>query len=249
MAVADPENVSTRAGRERPLFLIALIAFPLLILIGFGRTYYMRPIAEVPPLPSWVVHLHGVVMTAWVALFITQIALVRRNNTRLHQKLGYFGIVLAVLIVIVGFFTAISAAKHGSASFPKEVPKLSFVAVPLFDLIVFVGLFGAAMYYRKTSPANHKRLMLLTAINFLPPALARFPVAAVAAIGPPLFFGLPVLMTISAVVWDWRRHGKLNRVFAIAAALYIFSIPLRVGLSQTGGWVRFAEWLTGFALV
>ena len=49
--------------------------------------------------------------------------------------------------------------------------------VPLFDLLMFVILFGAAVYYRRR-PAAHKRLMLLTAVNFLPPTIARIPVAA-----------------------------------------------------------------------
>jgi hypothetical protein len=234
---------------ERPLFLFAAILFPLLVLVGFARSFYLKPIAGGPPLPSMLVHLHGLVMTAWVALFITQVWLVRRNNVQLHQKLGVLGIFLATALVVLGFFTALSAGKNGSASFPKDIPQLSFMIVPIFDLLVFIGLFAAAMYYRKRSSANHKRLMLLTAINFLPPALARFPVASVAAAGPPLFFGIPVLLTITALAWDTRRIGKLNKVFLVAAILFAISIPLRVGLSGTAGWMKFAGWLTGFALV
>ena len=60
--------------------------------------------------------------------------------------------------------------------------------VPLFDLLMFVILFGAAVYYRRR-PAAHKRLMLLTAVNFLPPTIARIPVAALQGLGPFWFFG------------------------------------------------------------
>ena len=79
--------------------------------------------------------------------------------------------------VVVGFITALRAARYGSASTPQDVPPLAFMIVPLFDLLMFVILFGAAVYYRRR-PAAHKRLMLLTAVNFLPPTIARIPVAA-----------------------------------------------------------------------
>jgi hypothetical protein len=240
---------TTREVSERPIFLIAAILFALLILVGFAKTYYLKSIFWAPPLPSFLVHVHGLVMTAWGALFITQVWLIRRNNVQMHQKLGIAGIFLATALVVVGFFTALSAGKNGSASFPKDIPPLSFMIVPIFDLLLFMGLFAAAMYYRQRSSANHKRLMLLTAINFLPPAISRFPVASIAAAGPSLFFGLPVLLTITALVVDTRRTGKLNKVFLVAAILYVISIPLRLGLSGTRGWVDFASWLTNFALV
>lgn len=237
---------ATRQVTERPIFLVAAILFPLFVLVGFARTFYLKPITGGPSLPSLLVHLHGFVMTAWVALFIAQIWLVRRNNVRLHQKLGVLGMFLATALVIVGFFTALSAGKNGAASFPKDIPRLSFMIVPIFDLLVFIGLFVAAMYYRKLSTANHKRLMLLTAINFLPPAVVRLP--GITA-GPPAAFGLPVLLTIAAIAWDTRVNGKLNKVFLVAGILFAISIPLRVALSGTAAWVKLAGWLIGFALV
>src|ERR1700748_1876049 len=102
---------ATREVSERPIFLLAAILFPLLILVGFAKTYYLKSISGAPPLPSILVHLHGLVMTAWGALFITQVWLIRRNNVRMHQKLGMAGIFLATALVVVGFFTALSAGK------------------------------------------------------------------------------------------------------------------------------------------
>lgn len=36
----------------------------LLVFAGFARTYYLKFLFAPPPLPSLVVHAHGVVMTA-----------------------------------------------------------------------------------------------------------------------------------------------------------------------------------------
>jgi hypothetical protein len=113
-------------------------------------------------------------------------------------------------------------------------------------MLMFAGLFPAAIYYRK-SPATHKRLMLLTAINFLPPGLGRFPFEPFISAGPLLFFGIPALLTILLVSIDTWKNGKLNRVFLIASLILIASYPLRIILSGTGAWMSFATWLTTWA--
>ena len=45
--------------------------------------------------------MHGVLMTAWVALFAAQVWLISARRVRVHQRLGYAGIGLAALIVVV----------------------------------------------------------------------------------------------------------------------------------------------------
>lgn len=234
--------------RERRLYLIAAIFFPLIILIGFARTYYLKELFNAPPLASLLVHLHGGIMSAWVALFVGQVFLIRTRNIRLHQILGFAGIALAILILISGFLTAIAAGKNGSASFPPDIPRLGFLVVPIFDLLVFAALFAAALYYRKRA-ANHKRLMLLTAVNFLPPALGRFPVAGIQSLGPLFFFGIPTILAIIALIYDTWHNGKLNKVFLAGAILLIASYPLRIAIAGTEGWLAFAAWLTTFSPV
>lgn len=231
---------------DRRLYLAAAIIFPLLVLIGFGRTYYFKMLAGTPALPSMLVHIHGLIMTAWVVLFITQITLIRTKNAKVHMKMGVLGVVLAILIVVVGFFTAAAAGKYGSAASPPDIPPKSFLVVPIFDLLMFTGLFGAAFYYRKKF-ATHKRLMLLTAINFLPPALGRIPIPSVLALGPLVFFGVPAVLTIGAFIYDWRHNGKVNRPFLIGGILLILSYPFRMMIMGTAPWLAFADWITTWA--
>lgn len=234
--------------RERRIYLIAATLFPLIVLIGFARTYYLRGLFSAPPLASLLVHLHGGIMTAWIVLFVGQVFLIRTKNIKVHQSLGFAGIALAVLILISGFLTAIAAGKNGAASFPPDIPRLSFLIVPVFDLLVFAVLFAAAVYYRKRA-ANHKRLMLLTALNFLPPALARFPITGIQSLGPLFFFGIPTVLTIIALVYDtWRNH-KLNKVFLAGAIFLIASYPLRIVIAGTEPWLALAAWLTALSPV
>lgn len=243
--MAVNEN-AIRRGYERKLFLIVAILFAVIVLIGFGPTYYLKEFFQTPPLASVLVHFHALLMTTWVALFATQIWLIRSKNIRIHQKFGLAAIGLAILIVVVGFFVAAAAAKNGSASTPPGIPRLSFMAVPMFDLVMFVILFGAAFYYRK-KPADHKRLMILTAINFMPPALGRIHLSVFDALGPLAFFGIPALIAIGLLIYDTWRTGKLNKVFLAGAMLLIVSYPLRLAISGTDTWTAFATWLTTWA--
>ncbi len=231
---------------EHRLFWAIAIAFPIVVLAGFGRTYYLKFAFASPPLPSTLVHLHGIVMTAWVALFLTQVYLISAKRIKTHMSLGMLGIALAILIMIVGFFTGAGAAKNGSTAAPPDIPSLAFFIVPFVDLILFAAFFGAAFYYRKNA-ANHKRLMLLTVINFLPPAVARIPVASLQAFGPLFFFGVPTILAIGLMIYDTWRHGKVNRVFLIGSIVLIVSYPLRIVVSGTGAWMSFAAWVTTWA--
>jgi hypothetical protein len=238
-------NQTVARAFDRRLYMTVAITFPLIVLAGFGRTYYARGLFNVSPLPSLVVHLHGVLMTMWVALFGTQVWFISSKRIRLHQRLGYAGIGLASVIVAVGTVTAIRAAKYGSPSTPPGINPLAFLVVPMFDLLMFIILFGGAVYYRK-KPAAHKTLMLLTAVNFLPPAVARIPVGSLQALGPLWFFGLPAVLALLCLGLDWRQRGHVNAVFAAGTLVLIASYVVRLALMGTAAWMHAAEWLTSF---
>jgi hypothetical protein len=231
---------------DRRLYRAAAILFPLVVLAGFGRTYYLAPIlGGGRPISSVVVHVHGALMALWVTLFVVQVSLVSARKVRVHQRLGYAAIGLAVLIVGVGTVTAVRVAKYGSASAPPDIPRLQFLAVPMFDLVMFVILFGAAIYFRRRA-TSHRALMLLTMLNFLPAALARVSMTAVQAFGPLYFFGVPTVLGIAALVIDARQHGRINRVLASGLALLVASFVGRLALMGTPAWLAFAEWAIQF---
>lgn len=239
------DNSVERRMFDRRLYFAMAVLFPAIVLLGFARTYYLKGLFATPPLPSGLVHLHGLVMTAWVALFVVQVRLVSSKRIRLHQKLGYASIALAVLIIATGLPTALRAAKYGSGSTPPDIPPLSFLLIPTFDLVMFVLLFGAAIVYRRR-PAAHKALMLLTVLNFLPPALARIPIASLRATGPVWFFGFPMLVALFCLFLDARRHGRVNRVFAVGTAVLLAGYVVRLALMTTSAWMSLAAWLVTF---
>lgn len=239
--VTEKATVKTR---ERRFYLTGAVLFAALVFLGFSKAYYLRPLFDLAPLYSNMVRFHGVVMTAWVLLFFTQTWLISAKNVKLHMKLGWAGVGLAVLVLVTGYAVSIGALEHQTAADRGGIPPLSFLIVPLTDLVLFILFFGLAIYWRK-HPAEHKRLMLLTAANFLPPAAARMPVDALQALGPFWLFGLPTVLLIAALAYDTWRSGKVNKVFLAGSILLIASFPLRLAVAGTDTWLRFAAWLAG----
>lgn len=232
-----------RGGRDRRFYTWVAIAIPLIVLAGFARTYYLKGLFNGPALPGKLVHLHGLVMTLWVVLFIVQVRLVATRRTSVHRKLGVLGGVLAILVLVVGVSTAIAAAARGASPGP---PPLQFLLVPLGDMLVFAILIGTALYFRNRMEI-HKRLMLVAAVNLLAPAIARIPLHFIAAGGPLAFFGLTDLCLLICVAYDTVKNRRLHPAFIWSLLLIIALQPLRLMLAGTQIWLQFAAWLVRWA--
>src|SRR5688572_8098431 len=230
--LAPVRNAAAGRNFDHRFFFAVAVLFPLAVLIGFAPTFYLKPFFNTPPIARAIIMIHGLLMTVWVLMFVTQVYLISSKRIRVHQKLGVFGVVLAPAIIITGFLTAIGATKYGSATAPPQIPPLEFMIVPFGDMLVFAVLFGAAIYYRKNSP-THKRLILLTVINFIPPAIARFPGGLTDSFGPLWFFGVPTVLTLALVIADTWRNKKLNKPFLFGAVFMIFSMWMRLGLASS----------------
>ncbi len=225
---------------DHRLFFAAAALFPLLVLIGYSRTYYLGSLFNAQPLANNLVRFHGLVMSLWVAYFTAQIVLVRTKNVKLHISIGLVGIALATLVVVVGLATAYDSNLVRGAAPPGLDPH-SFFAIPIFDMLNFVILFTAAIYLRRR-PTEHKCLMILTAFNFVGAAIARIPVVPDKYI---VFwaFGATDFLMIVAIAWHTWKTGRLNKAFAAGALLVFVSEPLRIFISGTETWLRFAAWL------
>ena len=188
-----------------------------------------------------LLHVHGFVFTSWILLFVVQTTLVAAHRTDIHRRLGILGGVIAVLMVLIGFTTAVIRASQGATPAP-DVSALSFLVVPLGDISVFAVLIGAGFYYRRR-PDVHKRLMLLATISISAAAIARLPFAIMQA-GPPAFFGFTDLLIVICVLYDLITLRRIHRTTALAGLLIILSQPLRLFVGGTHAWLSFAAWLT-----
>jgi len=210
------------------------------VFAGFAPTYYLRSFLDKPPLMG-LLHFHGLVFTSWILIFLTQTTLVTANRTDVHRRLGIAGAVVAVLLPIVGTITAIVRVKQGASPIDGPSP-LVFLAIPIFDMLMFSILVGAGFYFRRR-PDVHKRLMILATIGILDAAVARLPFGIMKA-GPPAFFALTDLFIIACIGYDLISRRRVHKATALGALLLVASQPLRLMLSGTALWLSIARWLT-----
>ena len=225
-------------GRRRFYVGVAL-AIALTVFAGFAPTYYLRSHYHSTPLRG-LLHLHGVVFTAWVLLFLTQATLVSAGRVALHRRLGVAGAVLAGLVVVIGTTTAIVNASAGRS--PLGVPPLSFLAVPFFDMVVFAGLVATGLWHRRRADI-HKRLVTLATIALLGAPIARLPFGA-AVVGLPGVFALADLFIVACIVYDLTTLRRVHPATLWGGLAIVISQPLRLAISGTGVWLGFAGWIT-----
>jgi len=217
--------------------VVALLAL-LVVLAGFAPSFYLKPWFQKPPPLTALLVVHGVVMTAWFALFLVQAQLAASRNLRLHRRLGVAGVALAAVVLVLGTAVSIIGARLGHSPGP---PPLVFLAIPLGDMLVFALLAGGALWFRHRSDI-HKRLMLLAFVGLVTAAIVRIPVAA----NNILFaFGATVLFCGACVAWDTWQHRRLHPAFGWGLVLVALSWPLRLWLAGTAGWQTVARWLVG----
>ena len=193
--------------------------------------------------PEKIFYVHGALFTAWIVLLVAQALLVAAGRTDVHRRIGLWGAVLAVFMVVVGVLGALIAARRPTGFVGIPVPGLQFLVVPLVDMLLFASFVALAIAKRGESQA-HKRWMLLASLNLITAAIARWP--GVITIGaPPLFFGLTDLFLVALVIWDRVSRGRVHPATKWGGLLIVASQPLRLVVSGTAAWLAFARWATG----
>lgn len=241
-AVPRPANAW---ARDRRFFTGIALAMMLTVFAGFAPSYYLKVVTGRPgvsgqPILSPLMHVHGLVFTSWIVLFLIQTRLVAGRRLALHRRLGYGAAVLAAAMIVLGVGAAVDAARRGAAP-PGGPPPLVFMIIPLADMVIFSTLVGAGMWFRRRGDI-HKRLMLTSTISILTPAIARVP--GVLAAGPLAFFALTDLFVVAGMVYDRMTRGRVHPAFWWGGGLLLASQAGRLALSGTPWWLAVATWLT-----
>ncbi|HEV2228826.1 MAG TPA: hypothetical protein VGR86_07680 [Steroidobacteraceae bacterium] len=160
-----------RVSAPSRLYGCAALAVAALAFAGFARSYYLRAFVSARLLRP-LAHFHGILMSGWVVLFITQARLIARRHVSSHRRLGALGAVLAGVIVIVGSLTVAAAIERRFPGVSLARFARIFVEFDGLSLWVFGALVLAAVLARRRSDI-HKRLMLCATVALLPPAVGR----------------------------------------------------------------------------
>jgi len=229
--------------RSDNVFFAAMAAVALIVvLIGFARTYFLAGLLRAP-LPNPLIHIHAVAFTLWIILFITQVSLVTALRVGLHRRLGVFGFVLAVVMIVLGSVAGSDRlARHVAHPDAETVEEarafyiVSLSAMLMFATFVYLG------YRNRFRPAVHKRLMWFATLSILDAAFDRWPIFDPYSLWVVhLICYIPLLLLL--IGYDWWSTGKVQRVTIGSAIFLVFVQQIRDPLGHTAAWQSFAAWV------
>jgi hypothetical protein len=207
------------------------------VFIGFARTYYLTGVF-LAKLPSPLVHLHGALFSCWILLLIAQIILVSAGRVGWHMRLGIFGMVLAALMVLVGFATIIGAVRRHSA---PGMSTDSLFAVDVLQLTVFAILVFGALAFR-TDGATHKRLMILATVALLGPAVSRWPYDFVFS-SDLAFYGTLDSFLIFMIAFDLCSLRKVHLATISGSSLILLMDFAMRPMAHSAMWHQLTVWV------
>ena len=240
-AAAASKRESSRTFQTRPsdhrFFSAMSIVMSLTILTGFGHLYVPKVVSGTPVPP--IIHVHALVFTTWLAIFVAQTTLVLNGRTALHRKLGIAAVVFAALMVAVGSATAITVTRLGDRGIPgvEFADREGFLLLNLGVTVVFATLVAAGWYFRRNLQA-HKRLMLVANAGALVgPGVSRLPYVYghAAAVAP-----LVLLFLFAGPAYDLITRRRIHPAYW-SVLLALCAIPPVIALiASTEAWHRIA---------
>lgn len=219
------------------------------VALGFGRSFYARPLYIERALPPYLV-VHGVTMTAWYVLFLVQALLVRAGRTDLHRRLGVGGLVLAAAVVATGVVVNLNVLPRmqalGRVGSPAELEfTLRFALDSISSLAAFAIVVAAAVVLRRR-PGAHRRLMFWAFVWTLGPAftntrpLGQFLDSLVAPHLP--FFPADFLWLFALIAFDWKTERRIHPAtylgFLFLLGYFLLVTPWVTGNETLQGWLQ-----------
>lgn len=252
-ALPPVEGAGLTAFVDRWIYVFTAGLIFVVVLAGFIPDS-VRLVAAVEagtaaPFPP-VLHVHAVLMGAWLSLLLVQATLMAMRRPAWHMQLGMASFLLAPAILIAGFLLIpVRRTQLGEmiANAPPAVAlQLQTEVVPFVNNIMLlqvrVGILFAilvvlALYFRRRDSATHKRLIILATLVPLPAATDRmtwlphtFPESPLTAEVYPLLVVAPLF------VWDLYRRGSVQRAYWIWLSLTLPAAILTNMLWGTPTW-------------
>jgi hypothetical protein len=200
-----------------------LISLPLILIAGFWIPY----LSEIPTFERSItaaVHIHALLLFAWVGLLVVQPLAIRSNSITLHRTLGKASFILLPLILIFGIAMLHKEyqehlAEGMTTARAWEAEYLSSVQLAL--VAAFYCL--AILRIRRRNVAEHMRYMICIALALLPAGLARtlgywFEVSQ--STSQLACLALIDFCLISLAIIDQRRRAS-SQPYAVALAAYL----------------------------
>lgn len=233
----DTDRKPANLTKGEPFFAVFGLLLTVIVISGFGASALALP--EGPASLPLLYHLHGLIFLTWFVFFTLQANLIGNQRPKLHQTLGRLSVILAILMLLTGYFMMRSAYSNPAFGIGSNSHDASMM-FPLTDLINFTLVFTLGLFHR-TNGVAHKRLMLLAGILILDPAVARL----VEAVGAQFVF-IPIIelgLFAALLAYDRIKLKRLHWTSLLGLSLFFAAMAAKLMLASRPAWVDLAKLL------
>jgi uncharacterized membrane protein YozB (DUF420 family) len=237
-------NGPSRTGVGRYFFVVVASTIILIVFAGFAPSFYLRSTFQPDSKLSILLHVHGVVFSTWIILFLVQATLIVRGSRTLHRRLGWAA--AAIAAAMVGLVAA--ATVEEMRRVPPTPPAPIALALNTFDTVVFAILVGSAICLRKR-PEWHGRFLLSATVVLLGAPILRLLILLAGGINHGLLIIDVVLVDLfflSCFAFDLRTRRRIHPAYFWALALLLADQVTTFSVIAWPPWVRFANALQRF---
>jgi hypothetical protein len=208
-----------RAYRNLGFFLLAL---PLIFIVGFWIPYFSE-IPKFEPSITPAVHIHALLLFAWVGLLIIQPLAVRSNAFAVHRILGRASYVLMPMILLFSVGMIHKEYQEHLTNGMNAITARAAEYLSSCGLVLLATFYALAVRrIQKRDIAEHMRYMICIALVLLPAGLARtlgywFSVSQSSS--QAVCLAVIDLCLISLIIFDKRRR-LTPQPYKVALAAY-----------------------------
>jgi hypothetical protein len=246
---------------DRWIFVAMAAWFIAIVLIGFvpdaiGLVASVRAGTH-PPLPP-ILHVHAVLMAAFLLLLLAQSVMMATGRTALHKQVGIAAFVLVPALVVVGimlaptiYHQAWDGAHHGPpavrAALTPVIPQLeNILLLQLHAGILFAIFMAMALWARTVNSGFHKRMIFLATAVPIAASIDRMWWLPSTFPGSPVSTDGYILLALAPLfVWDVIRNRRVHEAYIVWAAIFVPASLLIERLWDTPAWHAAARHIMG----
>jgi hypothetical protein len=236
---------------DRWIYVFTAVSFIAIVLVGFVPDSITKvaavAAAKRPPFPL-AMHVHAVLMGAFLLLLLARTVLAATGRCDLHRRLGLTAMVLAPALVVAGIVlapTIYHSVWDAARSGPPELRAAMAARVPELDNILLLQIRAGLLFSfflaiglraRAQDPGFHKRMMILATAMPLPAAIDRIlwlpTTLPASAIATDLYVALAV---VPMFAWDVLRNRALHPAYQLWLPVYL-AASIAVNLLWDTAW-------------
>lgn len=231
-------------------FLFLLVPF---IAIGFWPGYWSTLFGNIKS--SSVIHIHTVLIMAWVAMSLAQPLLILKKKIQWHRMLGKTSYILMPLVLISLYFLiqerylrrlSRMSERVASGEIQMTSEQIYSSAAASLDLglvyfLLLAGLYTLAIIYRKRI-LHHATFMFGAILTALGPSVDRIIFQFYSPEGVVMNYIASyatltfTILLLGALVWYQKRKGYSSKPALITMGAYIGGVLLIEFGSKTSAW-------------